>query len=435
MQKIKLILITCFLIILQQTYFVGAQEEQVLDQVVAVVDNEIILLSDLKQQSLTYAVQYGINPQTEPDKFNELMEQVLDNLVTQKILYVKAIEDSVVVDDRMVNDELDRRIEMMVQQYGSREKVKEYFGASIEKIKRDFAEEAREGMMAQMVMNKKETQVKVTRREVEEFFRNMKDSLPELPETYLLANILLQIKPGEAAEKKARARIENIRERLNAGEDFEELAKFSDDPATAENGGELGFFQRGELVREFEEVAFQLKPGEISDIVKTSYGLHIIQLIERQGEKINCRHILVALEPTLEDEKEVVQKIKEIHQKIESGEATFEEMVEKYSEDESSKENQGDLGWWQKDMIQPKEFQWVLAGMKPGDISEPVKTKLGYHILKLKDVQESRPLELKKDWERVEAFALQMKKQEELRKWIDKLKENVYINIKEVTIN
>lgn len=413
-----------------------AQEMQVLDQVVAVVDNEVILLSELRQQALSYAMQYGINPQTQPDKFNELMQQVLDNMVTQKILYVKGIEDSVIVEDRVVEDELERRIAMMVQQYGSREKVKENFGSSIEKIKRDFADEARQGIMAQMVMGQKEAQLKVTRREVEDFYRSMKDSLPDLPETFHIANLLLQIKPGEIAEKKARDRMNEMAAQLKSGTDFAQLARdFSDDPASASQGGELGFFQRGELVKDFEEVAFQLKEGETSDVVKTSYGLHIIQLVERQGEKVNCRHILAALEPTLEDEKLIVEQIKEIHGKIKSGENSFEEMVGQYSEDVSSKENQGDLGWWEKEMIQPKEFKWVVESLQAGEVSEPVKTKLGYHILKLLAKNEPRPLDINQDWERIEAFALQIKKQRELKKWVEKLKSKVYINIKDVSIN
>ncbi|MBN2092964.1 SurA N-terminal domain-containing protein, partial [candidate division KSB1 bacterium] len=134
----------------------NAQKSQVLDQVVAVVDDEIILLSELQQQALSFAIQYGINPKTQPDQFNQLMSQVLDNLVVQKVLYVKALEDTLTVEDRIVNEELDRNIDRMVQQFGSREKVAEYYGASIEKIKRNFTEETRQGLLAKMVMGQKE---------------------------------------------------------------------------------------------------------------------------------------------------------------------------------------------------------------------------------------------------------------------------------------
>jgi peptidyl-prolyl cis-trans isomerase SurA len=429
-----------FVVLIVTLFFNGtpallAQESQVLDQVVAVVDNEIILLSELRQQALTFAIQYGINPQTQQQKFNELMSQVLENLVIQKVLYVKALEDTLTVEDRIVNEELERNIERLVQQFGSREKVKEYYGTSIEKIKRNFSEDTRQGLMAKMVMGQKEATIKITRREVEAFYKTMKDSLPDLPESYHIANLLLKIQAGEISKARARERMEKIEEELKAGGDFKELAeKYSDDKASAANGGDLGFFQRGELVREFEEVAYLLKPDEISGIVGTSFGFHIIQMIERQGEKINCRHILAALEPTIDDEKQVVTKIQEIHQKLKSGAATFEEMVDQYSEDITSKEAHGDLGWWEKDMLQLKEFKWALEDLKPGEVSEPVKTQLGYHIIKLFEKQDSRPLDVKSDWDRIEAFALQMKKQDELKKWVDKLKENIYINIKDVAL-
>ena len=348
---------------------------------------------------------------------------------------MKAQEDTLIIEDRIVNDELDRNIERLVQQFGSREKVREYYGSSIEKIKRNFSEETRQGLLAKMVMGQKEMMIKISRREVEEFYETMKDSLPELPESFHVANLLLKIQPGGVSKAQARERLEKVEKELKNGGDFKKLAEeYSDDKGSATMGGELGFFQRGELVREFEEVAYQLKPGEISGIVESSFGFHIIQLIERQGEKINCRHILAALEPTIDDEKLIVDKIKEIYQKIHTGEAAFEEMVDLYSEDLTSKDAHGDLGWWEKDMLQLKEFKWALEGLKPGEVSEPVKTQLGYHIIKLLEKQESRALELKKDWERIEAFALQVKKQDELKKWVDKLKENVYINIKEVAL-
>jgi len=431
----KILGIFVFILLFNPAARVQSQESQVLDQVVAVVDNEIILLSELRQQALTFAAQYGINPQTQPQKFNELMSQVLDNLVVQKVLYVKALEDTLTVEDRVVNDELERNIDRLVQQFGSRDKIKEYYGMSIEKIKRNFAEDTRQGLMAKMVMGQKESTIKITRREVEDFFNTMKDSLPDLPESFHIANLLLKIKAGDVAKARAKERLEKIQEELNGGADFKELAeKYSDDPVSAANGGELGFFQRGELVREFEEVAYLLKPGEISGIVETQFGFHLIQMIERQGEKINCRHILAALEPTIDDEKLVVTKIKEIHEKIAGGAANFEEMVDLHSDDPTSKEAHGDLGWWEKDMLQLKEFKWALEGLKPGEISEPVKTQLGYHIIKLFEKQDSRPLDVKKDWDRIEAFALQMKKQNEIKKWVDKLKENLYINIRDVAL-
>ncbi|MCI0511956.1 peptidylprolyl isomerase [candidate division KSB1 bacterium] len=432
--KKMLLLILMFFALTVNVRRLGAQSGEVLDQVVAVVDNEIILLSELKQQTLSIAMQYGINPATDAEKLNTLMKEVLDNLILQKVLYVKAIEDSVVIEDRQVEELLDQRINMMIQQYGSREKVKEYFGSSVEKIKKDFAEQARQSLMAEQVRRKKEAMLKITRREVEHFYTSMKDSLPNISESYHIGNLLVQIKPGEEARARARTRLENILARIQEGADFKKMAKdFSDDKASAKSDGELGFFQRGELVKEFEEVAYTLQPGEMSGIVETAFGFHIIQLIERQGEKINCRHILAVIEPTREDEQRTIEKIKAIHQQIKSGEVTFEAMVQQHSDDAPSKENNGDLGWFEKENLQPREFELALRDLTVGEVSPPIKTKMGLHILKLFEKQEARPLDIKTDWERIENWALQLKKQQELKKWVDKLKERVYINIKEVS--
>ncbi len=406
------------------------------DWIVAVVDNEIILLSDLRNHTLQYAAQMGINPRENMQEFVKLMDQVLEQLIIQKVLYVKGIEDSVVVENRHVEDLLNQQVNQLVMQYGSREKVKEVMGAPIEKIKRDWEEIARQSLMAKMVREKREMNIQVNRREVIDFYKNNKDSLPDLPESLHIANLLIKIKPGEESKSKAKARIESIFEQIKNGGDFQKMAReFSDDPGSAAAGGELGFFQRGELVKEFEEVAYQLQPGETSEIVESSHGYHIIQLIERQGDKINCRHILAKPEPTKEDELLTVNLIKEIYQKLTTKQATFEDLVKQYSEDETSKENNGDLGWWEKDMVQLKEFRYVLKDLKPGDVSEPVKTQLGYHILKLIEIQESRPVDLTIDWDRVENFALQTKRQKEMKRWIDKLKENVYISKKEIVVS
>lgn len=434
----KFLFLSCLIIILLtgMTALYSQGNSMLDDWVVAVVDNEIILLSDLRSHTLQYAAQMGVNPRENMQEFVKLMEQVLEQLIIQKVLYVKGIEDSVVVENRHVEDLLNQQVNQLVMQYGSREKVKEIMGSPIEKIKRDWEEIARQSLMAKMVREKKEMNIQVNRREVIDFYKNNKDSLPDLPESLHIANLLVKIKAGEESKSKAKARIESIYEQIKNGADFQKIAReYSDDPGSAAAGGELGFFQRGELVKEFEEVAYQLQPGELSEIVESSHGYHIIQLIERQGDKINCRHILAKPEPTKEDELLTVNLIKEIHQKLITKQATFEELVKQYSEDETSKDNNGDLGWWEKNMVQLKEFRYVLKDLKAGEVSEPVKTQLGYHILKLIEVQASRPVDLTLDWDRIENFALQTKRQREMKRWVDKLKENVYISKKEIIVS
>jgi len=409
-----------------------AQEKQVLDKIVAVVDDDVILLSELQQHAIKFAVQFKINPDKEPEKFNELLNQVLENLMIQKILYVKAIEDTVKISDEHVEKEIESRINYYIQELGSREKVEEYFNTSISKIKRTLREEVRQALMAEQVRASKLQGIKISRREVEELYYSMKDSLPTLKEEVHISNLLLQIKPGDVARQNAMKRMEAIKDTLQKGADFASLARtVSDDPGSASSGGELGFFQRGQLVKEFEEVAFSLKPGEISDIVETEFGFHIIQLIERRGEKINCRHILVSLVATKDDEKRVATKILEIYESLKSDSVLFEDLVKQYSDDTESKDEGGDLGWFPVDEFQIKEFKTAVKKLKPGEISEPFKTKFGYHILKLIDRREERELSIDKDWEKIENWALSIKQQKEFLRWIEELKKDIYIQIKD----
>ncbi|MBN1352054.1 peptidylprolyl isomerase [candidate division KSB1 bacterium] len=404
-----------------------------LDRIVAVVDDDIILLSELQQQAYKLAFEFKVDVQRDPEKFNELMKQVLDNLIIQKILFVKAKEDTIVADDNHVESEIESRINYFTRELGSPEKVEEYFGSPISKIKRTLREEIRQGLMAQQVRDQKIRDIKISRREVLELYRSMGDSLPTIKEQVHIANLMVKVKPGEEARQVALRRITAIQKTLQDSADFKELAsQVSDDPGSAAAGGELGFFNRGQLVKEFEEVAFGLKPGETSDIVESPFGFHIIQPIERRGEKINCRHILVSLVPTEEDEKQTVELIKQIYDKIASDSVSFETMVEKYSDDIESKDKAGDLGWFPEDDLQIKEFQTALKDLKPGEISYPFKTKYGYHILKLLDRQQPRELSLDEDWEQIERWALNLKQQKEFLAWVEELKEDIYIRVDKI---
>ena len=192
----------------------------------------------------------------------------------------------------------------------------------------------------------------------------------------------------------------------------------------------MGFVSRGTLVKEFEEAAFALKPGEISDIVQTQFGFHIIQLLERQGERIHVRHILIQLQPTPEDEQRVINKLKEIRQEILDGKATFEEMALKYSDDPNVQKDHGHLGTFQEGGFQIKEFEEAVKNLKEGEISEPFRTDFGYHIIRLNKRIQARELSLDKDWEQIEQWALQYKQTQEFQKWLQQLRQEIPVIVK-----
>lgn len=408
-----------------------ATPQEVLDKIIAIVGENIILQSELYQYSYSLALQLGIDPQKEPDKLRQLQDETLENLIVQKVLLEKARQDSIEVSDRHVDVALDDRINQMIQQLGSEEKVEKYFGMSLRQIRREFRDDIREGLLVEAIQNKKNQEVQISRREVEEFYRAHRDSLPELKESVKLSHILMSVEPSAAAVAAARQKIEELKSRLDKGEDFVELARqFSEDPGSASKGGDLGLMQRGDLVKEFEEVAFALNPGEISDIVRTRFGFHIIQLIKRVGDKINPRHILVRLDTSPEDAKVTVERMNELRSEILAGKLTFAEAAQKYSKDEQTASKGGDLGWFQIDQFQIPAFKTAVANLNVGEISEPVNTRFGYHLIRLDDRREARKLDLKSDWQQIEQWALNLKRQQQFQKWVSEVKKEIYIEIK-----
>jgi peptidyl-prolyl cis-trans isomerase SurA len=408
------------------------RSQQVLDQIAAVVDNNIILSSELLQYTRQLAVQLAINPAKEPEKFEELRRNTLDNMVIQKVLLTKAKEDSITVDDRQVDQTLDEQINRMVQQLGSEEKLEEYFGQPLRKIRRTLRQEIADRMLVETLQSKKVREVRISRREVEEFYHVRKDSLPRLKASVKLSHILFTIEAGDEAQKKARALIDSLLSLVRAGEDFATLARnYSEDPGSKDKGGELGFIQRGDFVKEFEEAAFALKPGEISDVVKSQFGLHIVQLIDRRGEKINARHILIRLTTTVDDESAVQQKAKDLREKILGGTVAFADAAREHSQDKTTSANGGDLGWFEVDQLQLPAFRQAIEALRVNEISEPVKTQFGYHVLRLDGRRDARSMSFDEDYEQIHEMALYSKREREFAAWVQSLKKHLYIRINE----
>ncbi len=406
--------------------------QNVLDRIVAIVDKDIILESEVAQGAYLLAMQMGIDLVKQPKEAAKLREATIENLINQKVLLLQAEKDTINADEKQVDAYLQQQMQSIIQQLGGEDKVEEYFGMTLSRVRRTYREQIEQNLRIAAVRDKKLATISVTRREVEEFFATHKDSIGKIKETVDISHILIEPKPGEEAKKAALAKIKALRERVLNGEDFATLAKqYSDDPGSAARGGDLGFMSRGEFVKEFEETAFNLKPGEVSDIVQTEFGYHIIKLEERRGEKIRARHILVAVKPSKEDEIRAAQKIKEIYNELKNG-ADFYELVKKYSDDKSTRDDKGHLGTFEVDQLREtaKEFIFALNGVQPGSYSEPVRTKYGFHILKLNRREEPRELSLDKDWDRIEKMALEYKRQKEFQKYINELKKNVYIEIK-----
>lgn len=403
--------------------------EDLVDRVLVEVDDEIILESEVFQYVQDVMLRNKDQYKTRAE-IEELKERVLDELINQKIMLALAEEDTtVIVDDRRVDQTLDERINQLVQALGGDEsKLEDYYGKPVRQIRREFRKQVRESMLVEQVRNKKMANVTVTRLEVEDFYkRNIKD-LPTLPARINVSHILLVVEPTDSATSIAKARADSLYNQLLKGVEFDKLAiEFSDDRGSGAKGGLLGTVQRGDFVPEFEEVAYALEEGEISEPVRSRFGFHIIRLNWRKGEKINTSHILINLKPTAADEQRTIQQMNDIKKQIDAG-ADFAELAKKYSKDEDTAKLGGELGWFDEPALQ-NEFKLIAKDLEKGEVSEPFRTRFGIHILKLNDRTEERPIELLGDWERLSSMA-QMEKQDKVYKeWLEKAKKDVYIRI------
>jgi peptidyl-prolyl cis-trans isomerase SurA len=406
--------------------------QQLVEGIAAVVGKEIILKTEIEQYVQNYIWQNKIDVSKNDKLLKDLMKQTLDRLVEQKILLAKAEEDTLTVDDAILDERVEQQIRYMIDRVGSESELEKTFGSPLKKIRKDTRKTLREQLLVEQVRSAKFRSLKISRREVEDFYATYKDSLPKLNETVDISHILMLVKPSDEALSKAYEKANRILEQLKNGADFAKLAElYSDDPASAKRGGDLGLISRGDFVPEFEAAAFNLKDGEISDIVQTQFGFHIIQMIERRGEKIRTRHILIQVLPTAEDEQRTVDKLKEIRQKALNGES-FSDLALEYSDDENVQKDKGHLGTFETEKLVIPQFQTVVAKLKPGEISEPFKTDYGYHIVLLEKRNPQHTLTLENDWAQIENIALNHKMEKEYATWISELKKSIAIDIRNI---
>ena len=414
----------------------SVSSQELLDRIVAIVDDEIILDSEVTQMAWMMSAQMGVDPSRNQEQFMEMRKIAAENLVTKELLVIQADKDTIEADERQVDAYLDQQMQNAIQQAGGEEVLEEMFVMTMSQIRRMYRDDIQKEMRAGAVQEQKLMNVQVSRREVERFYKNMKDSLGRKRETVDISHILVEPKPGEKARLEAMEKAIQVRKQLLEGADFAELAKdVSQDPGSAARGGDLGFMARDDFVREYAQAAYALEPGEISDIVETDFGFHVIELIEKRGEKIHTRHILMAIEPTEEDEIRAANQIKEIHQRLKDG-ADFNELVLEYSDDASTREDRGHLGTFEVDQLRnmAKEFIFALDGVAEGEISDPVKTQYGFHVLKLNSREEARAYDFEKDYERLQQMALNQKKQQVLQEWLADIKDEVYIEYKDKSL-
>jgi len=397
---------------------------QTLDRIVAVIDDEIILESELNAQLDFLLFNERVDSITP-----EIKRSVLEGLITDKLILAQAIVESVYISDDEVQQQLEGIVQQRAQQIGGEKKLEEFYGMSLAKMKIEFREEMRKQLLVQRLQQTKFSRSTISRRDVEEFFQNYRDSLPVIAAEAELAHIFIKPKPSADVKSKAREKAERIRDSLLQGGDFQTFAKqYSDDAASGIEGGDLGFVRRGQFVKEFEEAAFALKDREFAPVIETQFGFHIIQLLERRGDAVRPRHILIKVGKSESDDSLAISFLSSLNDSILAGK-TFAELAKRYSEDTESALVGGAMGIFPLAQLET-ELKEKIDSLNAGQITEPLKTIVGtnsgYHLVLLKKKTSEHQANLQDDWKRIEQLALQFKRTNEYKNWIEELKKNIY---------
>jgi peptidyl-prolyl cis-trans isomerase SurA len=418
------------------TFTIITANAQVVDGIAAVVENNIVLQSDVEvqfQQMLANEMAY-----------DDLHCDILDQLLLEKIFVVEAERDSIFVAPDEVDGELNRRIQYFVSMFGSEEKLEEYYGKKIFDLKEEFREDISQQLLSDRMQNSIFADIHVSPKEVFDFFNSIpKDSLPFFNAEVEIGQIVIFAEPSFVQKNQAREKAERIKKEIEEGGDFEFLALLhSDDPGSATKGGALGYVKRGELVTEFEASAFRLKPNEVSDVVETVFGFHVIQLIDKKGDRVNVRHILIS--PGIENEnvEKAQQTIQKVKEKLQNKELTFQQAVAQYSKDDMTKNNGGLLtnpqtgnNFFEMNQLDG-DVALALENMNVGDFSDilPYKTpegKYGFRIVYLRSETPAHQANLDTDYSKIKAVAKQAKQAEVLNKWIEQKSKTIYIKVNE----
>ncbi|MCO5233194.1 MAG: peptidylprolyl isomerase [Chitinophagales bacterium] len=404
------------------------------DKVQIIVDDKIILHSDIENQIHLMSKELKNN--------RESRCYLIEQLIINKIMTSQAVLDSIEVKDEEVDAELDRKINYYVNMLGSKKMFEEYYNKPIEAIKEDFRDDIKDQMLAQRMRNKIVENLSVTPTEVRDFFNHIpKDSLPYYNTEYEVSQIVIKAHIGEIQQKMALDKILDLKKRAEEGEDFGLLATlYSEDPGSAAEGGELGLMPRGTFVPEFEAAAFKLKDGQLSDIVKTQFGYHLIKLNKRIGDQIDCSHILIRVQAANKDLTLAKEKADSIRNEVVSGKLKFFDAVKQFSEEEISKNNGGRVLNYETGgtIMEPQEMDpylyKMIESLDEGAYSnvEPYQTQDGSYAFRFARVDSKvapHEANLSQDYSKILDAAKSEKEQRIIQEWVNRRSKKSYLFI------
>tara|TARA_Y100000748_G_scaffold293868_1_gene283900 strand:+ start:4597 stop:5940 length:1344 start_codon:yes stop_codon:yes gene_type:complete len=426
-----------FLFIISSYSFKGISQESagvVVDEIIVRVDDYIVLRSELESTYL------DILSRGERISGNTKCA-VLKDLITNKLLVAKAEIDSILVEDGQVDQELNSRMALIINQVGSEDEIEKYYNKTIAEFKKELFDDIKEQLIVRKMRQEILADVVVSPEEVKDFYESVpRDSLPYFSTQVKVSQIVKVPEVGKEQKDKTRGELLKIRDKILNGESFEILATLnSQDPGSAQNGGNLGFVGRGTFQPEFEAAVFKLKEGEISMPVETEFGFHLIQLIEKRGNLFNSRHIL--LQPEFSDSD--IQRTKDFLDSLKglaySDSVTFEELAREYSDDKFTSSFGGyftDAMGSENVLVEELDpvIFFTIDTMDVSQISVPFESrtddgKIAYKLIFFKEKIPPHLGNLEEDYQRFRNFTLNRKQGIELDRWFEKARKEIFINV------
>ncbi len=397
-----------------------------MERIVAIVGKEIVLKTDVDGQ---VALVVQRNPEAAKDEV-KLREFVLDQLINERLIMTKAIEDSVEVSEDEITERMEHQIKNLVQQFGSEKRIEDVYGMSMTRIRREFRDEIRKQLLVERMREAKFGTTKVTRGEVDDFYKRFRDSIPKVLPKVDLYHIVKFVKASTQQKKEANELALRIRDSIMKGGSFSEFARrHSGDPGSAVNGGDLGTVERGKFVPAFENAAFGLQPDEISQPIETPFGYHVIQLISKSGNTITARHILLRVGQSEADKEAARIALLDVKKQVEAG-VSFLEIAKTASDERETAGFGGAMGQIELDRL-PEDMKGIVTALKDGGVSEPLPyttdpTRQGYHILYRKEILAEHAPTMDGDYKILEQMATYEKRQRLEQEWLTELRRTLY---------
>lgn len=417
-------------------------QNKVVDQIVAIVGSNIILKSDIEKMYMNRQAQ-GITSE------GDMKCEILEDFLVDKLLIAEAEMDTLIeVTPNQVNQQMDAQLQMYLAHFGSEEAVESYFKKPIASVKSEMQEVIRDQLLSSQMQNKIIQNVTATPSEVRNFYRTQpEEEIPVIPAQYEYAQITMEPEIELEEENRVKAELRELKQRIENGSSFAAMAVLYSEGPSASDGGEIGYQGRAQLDPEYAAAAFNLRGDKISNVVESEFGYHIIQLIDRQGDKVNTRHILMKPKVSAEAKEDALTRLDSLATLIRKDKIPFAEAARLFSTDEETRNNGGiainpntmsskftieDLGG---------DVSKVLTKMNINEISDPFETidpesrKTVFKIVKLLDKTEEHRANLQEDYQQIAGIFLANKKERVLKEWIAEKQAQTYIRIDDTYAN